>query len=407
MRRLAALVAAAALVLAFGATPTNAAGIIVNTLTDGTGGPDCSLGDAIAAANTDTAQGGCTTGDGVDVISFSVTGTITLGSALPDIASDVTIDGGSAITVDGANNYRPFTIEGATVTFAGLTIIHGSASHGGGIDSNGTLTVAHSTITGNTALIQGGGINSEVALTVTDSTICGNTALTQGGGISFNGTASITNSTICENTAVRQGGGILAYGVATITNTTIVANAAQGGAIVPGHLAGGGMNTFVPGTHLANTILAGNEGGDSDGPIVAKTSLTARSSPSGMTMGDLFVVDASGNPVLADNGGPTKTIALALVADNPAIDTGDSATCAAAPVNGLDQRGLARPTACDMGAYEAQAPTVSQTPPPTGGIAIPNGLVSAPYLALGLLGILGLLGLIGILLVARKVRRPR
>jgi len=62
-------------------------------------------------------------------------------------------------------------------------------------------------------------------------------------------------------------------------------------------------------------------------------------------------VDPAG---LANNGGPTQTIALE--AGSPAIDAGDEAICAAAPVDGLDQRGFVRPgagaTHCSIGAYE-------------------------------------------------------
>jgi hypothetical protein len=56
---------------------------------------------------------------------------------------------------------------------------------------------------------------------------------------------------------------------------------------------------------------------------------------------------------LANNGGPTRT--FALLAGSPAIDAGDDATCNAAPVSGLDQRGIARPQGahCDIGAYES------------------------------------------------------
>ena len=45
---------------------------------------------------------------------------------------------------------------------------------------------------------------------------------------------------------------------------------------------------------------------------------------------------------------------MALQLGSPAIDAADDATCAAAPVNGLDQRGVVRPFGlhCDMGAYE-------------------------------------------------------
>jgi hypothetical protein len=71
--------------------------------------------------------------------------------------------------------------------------------------------------------------------------------------------------------------------------------------------------------------------------------------------------------LLADNGGPTFTHALA--AGSPAIDFAPSVACAAAtPIAGVDQRGETRgvdipgtgngggPNLCDAGAYEAQPP---------------------------------------------------
>jgi hypothetical protein len=60
---------------------------------------------------------------------------------------------------------------------------------------------------------------------------------------------------------------------------------------------------------------------------------------------------------LKDNGGPTQTIAL--LPGSPAINAGDADVCANPPVNGVDQRGFARPgtghTQCSIGAYEADA----------------------------------------------------
>jgi len=60
---------------------------------------------------------------------------------------------------------------------------------------------------------------------------------------------------------------------------------------------------------------------------------------------------------LANNGGPTQTIALEP--GSPAIDAGDPAVCANPPVYGVDQRGYVRPgighTQCSIGAYEADA----------------------------------------------------
>ena len=63
---------------------------------------------------------------------------------------------------------------------------------------------------------------------------------------------------------------------------------------------------------------------------------------------------------LANYGGPTKT--MALMAGSPALDAGSNALAVDAEGNPLaaDQRGLARVfgQAVDIGAYEAQPPTV-------------------------------------------------
>ena len=71
--------------------------------------------------------------------------------------------------------------------------------------------------------------------------------------------------------------------------------------------------------------------------------------PVGLTLADILDPDG-----LQDNGGPTKTIALTDSPTNPARHKGDAATCVAAPVNGLDQRGLPRTPPCDIGTYELQ-----------------------------------------------------
>jgi hypothetical protein len=71
----------------------------------------------------------------------------------------------------------------------------------------------------------------------------------------------------------------------------------------------------------------------------------------GSDSGSMSRIDPLLGP-LADNGGPTQT--FALLTGSLAIDAGDDATCSAAPVNGLDQRGVTRPqeSHCDIGAFE-------------------------------------------------------
>ncbi len=75
-----------------------------------------------------------------------------------------------------------------------------------------------------------------------------------------------------------------------------------------------------------------------------------------LTAAQLFITDIDGNPLLANNGGPTQTIALR--ADSPAVNAGSNALAVDADGNALttDQRGtgFARISGgtVDLGAYE-------------------------------------------------------
>src|SRR5262249_46719893 len=152
---------------------------------------------------------------GADTINFAavVTGTITLGSALPQITQDVTINGPGAgvLTVSGANLYQVFNIaSGVTASISGLKIANGAAGPGAGIFNAGAMTITNTTLSGNSSP-GGGGIANEggtATLTVTNSTLSGNSANGgQGGGIAnFGGTLTITNSTLFGNFALRGGG---------------------------------------------------------------------------------------------------------------------------------------------------------------------------------------------------------
>ena len=97
-----------------------AATITVNTTADEYNtGPACSLREAIRAANTDAAFGGCPAGSGADMITFGVNGTflITLSpgpdenadaSGDFDLLSDITLQGSGAANtiIDGGNADR-------------------------------------------------------------------------------------------------------------------------------------------------------------------------------------------------------------------------------------------------------------------------------------------------------------
>ncbi len=140
------LTMAALLLLAAFARPALAATITVNTTADDTtNNGNCSLREAVIAANTDAARDACRAGSGADTITLPA-GTYALSiagnledNALQgdlDVLGSVTINGAGAgnTTVNGSDLDRVFDVwPGSTVVFSGLTITNGFAGTGAGI----------------------------------------------------------------------------------------------------------------------------------------------------------------------------------------------------------------------------------------------------------------------------------
>ncbi len=352
-------------------TPALAAPIVVNSPNDNVVDGDgfCTLREAVLNANNNGgASSDCAAGDGADTITFSVSGIISLSSRLnaSDAAGLVISGAGQDVVLDGgdANGILGVTPL-ASLEVRNLVLQNGRAANGGAVDvSSGTLTVVDSIIRNNTATLVGGGIRmaSATAVTVTGTTIVGNSGGQAGGGMSLEGTtiAVISNTTVSGNQATlvgAQGGGIFVGGgsQATLTNVTVAANVADNG-IAGGR--GGGIRNLGT-VRLQNTIIANNtaslEGADCTGAITSLgNNLIGDTTACGFgdIAGDIVDVDPA-LAALADNGGGRQT--HALLDGSPAVDVGSNAACAAAPVSGVDQRGIARPqgAACDIGAYEA------------------------------------------------------
>jgi hypothetical protein len=231
--------------------------------------------------------------------------------------------------------------QGAT-TISHSTIAGNSGSFGAGIGNfvGGHLTVSKSTIRDNTASGDGGGIYNHddpagrvrTGVLLVNSTVIGNSAESGGGIMSdANGGAFVTvdNSTIVSNTARVRGGGVAGFafefGGAGLTNSIVARNAAPTGPDVFGEV-GASFTLIGDGSDADITNTDGNKVGNVS-PIVG-------------------AIDPRLGP-LADNGGPTRT--LALLAGSPAIDAASADRCP-----GKDQRDVARPrgTACDMGSVE-------------------------------------------------------
>ena len=323
------------------------------------------------------------------VFNASASGTITLLSTLPNItdAAGLTIDGtGQAITVSGGGTVQVMVVSsGAQLTLESLTVADGFISGAGaGILNSGTLNVSNSTFSGNSAQGVGGGIYNVGTLSVVNSTFSGNNA-NAGGGIHNSGTLSVASSTFSGNSANFGGGIGSGDGTVNIVNSTFSGNSASyGGGIINND----GTLSIVNSTFSGNS--ASNGGGIFNGGILNLSNTILANSPSGNDCFNVSTINATGinliedgscgisnfpnntDPMLdplADNGGPTQT--MALLAGSPAIDAANNTICAAAPVNNLDQRGAIRPagSSCDIGAYEYEAlfpsPTMNATAIPT------------------------------------------
>jgi len=433
-----ALVAAAAL----GRTPAYAATIVVTTTADELNADgDCSLREALEAANQDLAVDACPAGSGADTITlpagiFTLTRVddpatfdddLTTGDL--DIIGDLTLSGaGTGVTtIDAAGLDRAIAVwQSPTATIANLSVTGGSSGvragsgiwvssstltldrvrvfgnepqggifiigtssltlTGSRIDQNigsgivtqstTTLTVINSVISGNTNDSNGGGIDSTGTTTIVNSVISGNATEESGGGIDSTGTTTIVNSTISGNRAEKSGGGVnMNFGTTSLYNVTIAANMANN--LSSSLFGGGGVAVNAPGALAAqNALIAGNQGdrqasGTSHDCLGTITSggYNLIEQPAGCTLAGNTAGNISGqNPALGplqNNGGGTSTHGLAL--GSPAIDAGNPLGCvdgASSPLT-LDQRGVARTSRCDIGAYEASASTPTSTPTST------------------------------------------
>ena len=288
-----------------------------------------------------------------DTITFNIAGagphTISLTSGELVVAKNVTINNnsGEKITVSGGGLSRVFNINPTkTAAIIGLTISGGdSATAGGGVLNDGTLTIVNSTLSGNSTDIDGGAISNSGpgVLTLINTTISGNSAAGNGGGVvNLGGTVTSVNSTISDNRAdsdansIGTGGGIHhGSGTTTLHNTIVAGNFNEDGVTDAADDISGTVNA----ASSFNLIGTGGAGG-----------LT-----NGVNNNQVGVANAGLGP-LADNGGLTQT--HALLSTSSAVETGGNANLPADTFDldgdadmgetlPVDQRGLGFPRNAD------------------------------------------------------------
>jgi CSLREA domain-containing protein len=345
---------------------------------DGACDHDCSLREAVAAANGRKGLGVIVLGPGVYELTrlgpfedASATGDLNVFRPL------VILGAGAARTIlDGSGDDRVlYVMYGGSLELHDVTVRNGRArtlpqnpaysGNGGGIRSAAPLTLVRSWITGNHAENYAGGIYAD-DLEARDSTVSGNTAQTSGGGI-WALLIDLENVTISGNRAGTEGGGVqFVISTASLRNVTITGNTA---------LYGGGLAVIAEDTcpssvyedcadylDMYGNVIAGNFA------LAGGASSDCLDVPPHSGAFNLFGVGDECLPMLEDlagsvaqpldprlsplggiggGGGPTPT--HVPLAGSPALDLGPLLSCPAE-----DQRGQLRPagTGCDAGSVE-------------------------------------------------------
>lgn len=320
--------------------------------------------------------------EGEITFDFPAPVTITLTSGALALTRDITITGPGpdVVAVSGAGQSRLFSIaHGVDARISGLTLRDGRVpvpENGGAIYNQGTLALTNCGLVNNRAGNNGGALYNHFsqldvrgvrfqansagywggaiatydgALTVADSHFAANSAGYWGGAVLVNaGEHVVGNATFTENSAGYSGGGMAVLGgVLTAANVTFAGNSA---------FTGGAVSNQSGLLMLRNAIVSDSRAGGNCAGVITNGGANLESSATcgfGVANGSQSNIDPMLAP-LDDYGGDTYT--YALLPGSPAIDAGDAATCAAAPVDNHDQRGVVRPqgAACDIGAFESR-----------------------------------------------------
>jgi CSLREA domain-containing protein len=270
---------------------------------------DCSLREAVQAANTDTAVDACPAGNGDDTIALSANiYTLSIGGNSEDGNAEGDLDVAGVLAITGAD--------------AATTIIQAGTNTSNGIDrvfhvlSSSSLTVQNVTIRygwavfGGSPHINGGGVyvGGDGLLSIANSILTDNRGA-NGGGVSssLGATVNIDNSTISNNGGGSGGGGLRSLGTANIRNSTFYGNRAA---------FGGAVNVWTGTVNIANSTFSGNiasEMGEGYGGAIQNTGtlIISNSTFSGNTAIDQgggirnFGTAHISNSTFTGNGAPT------------------------------------------------------------------------------------------------------
>lgn len=321
--------------------------------------------------------------------------------------------GGAIYSIRGQLRLEVCAIQ-SNSAISGDGMFNGASAFGGALYTQGPVAIISSTISSNLARAGFGRFGGPLAAAgawynaasgyASESLFHANTAqggqggnpggswtkagTALGGGIQNNSNLALTNCTFALNVALSgvpdyvnysgdSAGGALYVSSNSVTlaqNVTFASNVASNFLIDPSFGGGTTLGASIANSNgvitLRNTIIAYPNGTNSNvqGPITDAGHNISSDGSANFNSGTSFNFTDPRLTALADNGGPTWT--MALLAESPAIDFGDPSGGPA-----IDQRGITRPqgTQVDIGAYEYLAgypPRVEISATSNGGIRL-------------------------------------
>ena len=397
---------------------------------DGVCNADCSLREAIRAANAAAGADTITIPAGTYTLSIAGANENAAATGDLDITDSVTLNGaGSANTIiqagtnasngiDKVFSVNPNFTTAMNVTFSGLTIRYGrnpsgyaGDGFGGGLDfeasGTGNLTITDCVISDNTTTDgDGGGITAtntpggSGVVTITNSTISNNhparagASSPLGGGIFFgvNMKFVLTNTNITGNSVAGSGGQGQGGGIFFFGDSSPVGSMIHGGSIsnnqAPSH--GGGIYTTDALTIDQGTVISGNSAGGNGGGLW--NNATGTTTLTNVTMTGNSASGAGGGIRNDSNASAVLNVSFSRIVGNTA-GTGSGVSAAGGPLTANDDwwgcnygpgatgSGCAATTNANSGATVARWLQLRHTASPT---TIPINSTSA--LAADLLG---------------------
>jgi CSLREA domain-containing protein len=364
---------------------------------DGVCGHDCSLREAVTAANL-AKSGVIVIGPGVHTLTLPGAGEDMAQTGDLDVTGDLVIlgDGADRTVLDGNGIDRVLDVRSTgSLELYDATVRNGRArltaiefGDGGGIRSSGPLTLVRAQVTANRSDHDAGGVLA-LELAARGSTFSGNIANHSGGGLAAE-LVEMENVTVSGNQAGDRAGGVLLYfNSAVLRNATITGNSASIGGGLSLFLqdcAGGPCSGYL---ELQRTLIAGNSG---------HTRPDCWDLPAHAGAFNLFGVGEGCAPGLDDRagtlanpldprltplsgiggggggGGPTPT--HALLPDSPAIDLVPADLPGHRPARTAAARGWQRrrrgPLRCRVGRAPARLPAGREHPLPGRGRPLPG-----------------------------------